>query len=77
MPEIFRESLETDILAGILKVLKTEYVERDDPILPVLCGLSRVKRIGAVTMFLSTDQRKGISFVLNFSENGNDNIFSF
>lgn len=62
LPDIFRESLETDILDGIIEILKTEFVERKEPILPWLSGLSRVKRISAVAMFLSSERKTGNIF---------------
>lgn len=66
LPDIFRESLETDILGGIIKIWKTEFAERKEPILPWLTGLSRVKRISAVTLFLSSDQRSDLDFLLAY-----------
>lgn len=66
LPDIFRESLETDILGGIIKIWKTEFAERKEPILPWLTGLSRVKRISAVNLFLSSDQRSDLNFLLAY-----------
>lgn len=64
--EIFRESLETELLCGIINVFKTQFVAQKEPILPWLTGLSRVKRISAVTLFLPSDKKSGKSFDYNY-----------
>ncbi|XP_046444270.1 RNA polymerase II-associated protein 3-like isoform X1 [Daphnia pulex] len=72
LPDLFRESLETDILGGIIKILKMEFVPRKDAILPWLTGLSRVKRIGAVTLFLSSDQKSDLDFLQTCINSNNE-----
>lgn len=59
LPNIFRDSLETDVLADVLKVLKNEFITNGDSVMPWLMNLSHIKRIGAVVMFLSKDQKNG------------------
>jgi hypothetical protein len=57
LPDVFRDSLDTDVLGGIIRLLKNEFVPLSEPILPWLTSLSRIKRIGAVAMFLSATEK--------------------
>ena len=63
LPNIFRDSLETDVLADVLNVLKNEFITNGDSLVPLLIHLSQIKRIGAVVMFLSKDQKNGKYFI--------------
>jgi len=64
LPDIFQESLETDVLADIFRVMKHEFVMHGDSLVPWLLSLSRIKRIGAVTMFLAKDQKNDLQVLL-------------
>jgi len=57
LPSIFQNSLETDVLADVLSILKSEFITNGDPLVPWLLHLSHIKRIGAVVMFLSRIKR--------------------
>ena len=57
LPDMFRDSLDTDVLGGIIRLLKNEFAPLSEPILPWLMSLSRIKRIGAVAMFLSASEK--------------------
>lgn len=47
------------MLGGIIKILKQEFISRDECIIPWLNSLLRVKRISAVLMFLSSQEKLG------------------
>lgn len=68
LPNIFRDSLETDVLADVLKVLKNEFITNGDSVMPWLMNLSHIKRIGAVVMFLSKDQKNDLEVLLKHVE---------
>jgi len=68
LPNIFRDSLETDVLADVLNVLKNEFITNGDSLVPWLIHLSQIKRIGAVVMFLSKDQKNDLEVLLKHIE---------
>lgn len=58
---MFKSSLESDYFEQMIHILATKYVEQKTPkdIYNVLDGLSRVKRLDMLLMFLSKQQEKG------------------
>lgn len=59
LKDVFQESLETDVLAGIVAVLtRDQFVASGDRcLLAWLLGLAQVKRVRAVTLFLPSDRK--------------------
>jgi hypothetical protein len=58
-PKIFQDSLESNILSDIISAIKTEFLQFKEPALPYIMGLSRVRRFGALAMFMSEHDKAG------------------
>ncbi len=56
---VLGDSLETDVLADVVATLRDRPAGDQEPLLPWLDGLSKIKRISAVVMLLSASQRSG------------------
>lgn len=52
--------MESDIFSGILMILKTEFMKREESIFQYLKNLSNVKRFRALIMFISNLEKQGI-----------------
>lgn len=73
LPKIFKDSMESDIFADILGILRTEFVNRNEPIFEYLKNLSQTKRFKALILFMSSRDKEGLRELLEYL-NTNENI---
>ncbi|KOC70175.1 RNA polymerase II-associated protein 3 [Habropoda laboriosa] len=66
LPKIFQESMESDIFSEILKVLRTEFIKRKDPVFYYLKDLSEVKRFRALIMFISNSEKESLRILFEY-----------
>ncbi|XP_047110434.1 RNA polymerase II-associated protein 3 isoform X1 [Schistocerca piceifrons] len=64
IPSIFRESMESNMLSEIITTLVEDFLQHKAAVYPYLKGLSEVKRFGALTMFLSKNDKSGLEKLL-------------
>ncbi|XP_014488069.1 PREDICTED: RNA polymerase II-associated protein 3 [Dinoponera quadriceps] len=66
LPKIFKDSLESSIFSDILTILKTEFVNRQEPVFSYLKDLSNVKRFKALVMFISNSEKQDLKFMFSY-----------
>lgn len=57
LPVIFKESLECNIFSEIISVLASEFIAVGEPVLEYIEGFSKVRRFGALTLFMSLNDK--------------------
>ncbi|XP_066585743.1 RNA polymerase II-associated protein 3 [Prorops nasuta] len=65
IPQIFKESLDSDPLTEVITILKTEFLTKANPIYPYLKSLTKVKRFRALVMFISDKEKEGLRELLD------------
>ncbi|XP_020289075.1 RNA polymerase II-associated protein 3-like [Pseudomyrmex gracilis] len=65
LPNIFQDSMESDIFSSILKTLK-EFMERQQSVFSYLKNLSNIKRFRALIMFLSNAEKQDLKLILTY-----------
>ena len=59
MPDIFKDSMESDIFTQILTILNETFVSKNDNVFDYLESLSKVKRFRTLVLFMSSSDKKG------------------
>lgn len=65
-PEIFKESLESDIFSSVLAVLSTEFIRNRTAVIQYLLGLTKVRRFNALTLFMTDNDKSNVSRLLEY-----------
>lgn len=58
IPSIFNNTMESDVLSQILKVLHEKFVPNDNKVFEYLRSLSKVKRFGTLVFFMTENDRE-------------------
>jgi len=66
LPKIFKDSMESYIFSGILMILKTEFVKRNEPIFSFLKDLSNIKRFRAFIMFINNSEKQDLKLMFSY-----------
>ena len=59
IPQMFKDSMESDIFCNIISVLKTEFIPNKINVYQYLENLSNVKRFRALIMFIERSTKEG------------------
>ncbi|XP_060523801.1 RNA polymerase II-associated protein 3 isoform X2 [Cylas formicarius] len=72
IPDIFKESLDSNVFSSILNLLATEFFKQKDETYEYLVNFTRVKRFSALVMFMnSTDKRNLWKLIIGIRETEN------
>ncbi|XP_063227345.1 RNA polymerase II-associated protein 3-like isoform X2 [Bacillus rossius redtenbacheri] len=66
LPKLFQDSLESNILSGILTTLANEFTKAGSPVYSYLLGLSNVRRFSTLSLFLSKEEKERIRKLLDY-----------
>ncbi|XP_015185919.1 PREDICTED: RNA polymerase II-associated protein 3-like isoform X2 [Polistes dominula] len=73
LPQLFQDSMESDIFSEILDILRTEFIPRKNSVYQYLECLSQIKRFRALVMFINNAEKEGIKTLIEYTKN-TDNI---
>ncbi|XP_011139128.1 RNA polymerase II-associated protein 3 isoform X2 [Harpegnathos saltator] len=68
LPNIFQDSMESNIFSDILTVLKTKFIKRQESIFSYLKDLSNVRRFRALIMFTSNSEKQDLKHMFLYCE---------
>ncbi|XP_033114639.1 RNA polymerase II-associated protein 3-like [Anneissia japonica] len=71
-PALFKQSMESDILFKILRLLQDHYVSSNEPMFAVVSNLTTVKRFDMNVMFMSSEEKKLVKNLLEHISKNED-----
>lgn len=69
LPNIFQDSMESDIFSEILNTLKVEFIPRKEQVYHYIKDLTKVKRFRALIMFISNAEKQDVKVLLEYCKN--------
>lgn len=66
LARLFGDSLESSTFSEIISTFKTHFIQFKEHLLPYVIGLTKVRRFGALVMFLSEADKAGIKKILHY-----------